>query len=137
MNRDSPLSPNERLVVWLAGARAEFARVPDGQKAAIFRIARFNCRPKTAIDVAGFVLPVMMVMAMMLLDRFVGFWGYAAAIGIFIVLELLWLRAFWRDFCVKVRRELNSRGFPVCNACGYNLTGLTNCECPECGGLRI
>jgi hypothetical protein len=47
------------------------------------------------------------------------FWGALMVVGAILVAVLLWARVpreWWR-----------------CAACGYNLTGLTNPSCPECG----
>ncbi len=41
--------------------------------------------------------------------------------------------AFRRPIRRAIRSELNRRGFPICQRCGYSLTGLTEPRCPECG----
>jgi hypothetical protein len=33
----------------------------------------------------------------------------------------------------SLRKLLNSRGIPVCLGCGYDLRGLSEHRCPECG----
>ncbi len=43
--------------------------------------------------------------------------------------QVLWRRPLQRE----IRRELNSRGIPLCVHCGYDLTGLPERRCPECG----
>lgn len=35
----------------------------------------------------------------------------------------------------KLRAYLAERGFPICLACGYDLTGNVSGRCPECGTL--
>ena len=51
---------------------------------------------------------------------------------------LLWLFAtcfLWRESQTERARRLNARGREsvVCPTCGYNLTGLAEPRCPECG----
>lgn len=41
----------------------------------------------------------------------------------------IWRRRFERH--LRERRE--ARGIPVCHACGYDLRGLRELRCPECG----
>lgn len=38
----------------------------------------------------------------------------------------------WRSGYVRGWRAARDAP-PICPACGYNLTGLTQCRCPECG----
>ena len=42
-----------------------------------------------------------------------------------------WL--FPRGIGRRLRRALRGRGLPVCLACGYNLTAVSEPRCPECG----
>ena len=42
-------------------------------------------------------------------------------------------RLWYKPLRDQVRRELIARGIPVCLRCGYNLTGLSEPRCPECG----
>jgi predicted RNA-binding Zn-ribbon protein involved in translation (DUF1610 family) len=38
-----------------------------------------------------------------------------------------------RRIAHRIRLALRKRKIPVCMVCGYNLTGLTEPRCPECG----
>ncbi|HYO08978.1 MAG TPA: zinc ribbon domain-containing protein [Tepidisphaeraceae bacterium] len=73
-------------------------------------------------------------------------WGvnrftYGDAIGIYIgviAAALLWLAAtvlVWRETPPERSQRLSRAGAEavVCPACGYNLTGLREARCPECG----
>jgi predicted amidophosphoribosyltransferase len=40
---------------------------------------------------------------------------------------------FRRPVRDQLRRELIKRGIPICRRCAYNLTGLSEPRCPECG----
>jgi uncharacterized paraquat-inducible protein A len=42
-------------------------------------------------------------------------------------------RLWYKPLRDQIRRELIERGIPVCLRCGYNLTGLSEPRCPECG----
>ncbi len=62
--------------------------------------------------------------------RLVGVVGYGLAAALVVMaIQRLWYKPL-RD---QLRRELIARGIPVCLHCGYNLTGLTEPRCPECG----
>ena len=55
----------------------------------------------------------------------------AGVVGGFAVWALDWIwRRPLRD---QIRRELIKRGILICQRCGYNLTGLAEPRCPECG----
>lgn len=43
----------------------------------------------------------------------------------------LWLLR--RQYQKRLREYLLNKGIPVCLHCGYNLSGLTEPRCPECG----
>jgi DNA-directed RNA polymerase subunit RPC12/RpoP len=42
----------------------------------------------------------------------------------------------WRETAAERLARLTAQGMPViaCPLCGYNLAGLTEARCPECGG---
>jgi len=46
---------------------------------------------------------------------------------------MLALFLLWRNGYVRGWRKARSTG-PLCPKCGYDLSGLTLCRCPECGG---
>jgi hypothetical protein len=50
-----------------------------------------------------------------------------------LVAIVLTLRGGRRHIQAWLRQGLNDSGCPTCLACGYNLTGLTEPRCPECG----
>jgi len=63
--------------------------------------------------------------------------GFGDVIGS-MTAPLLWLAGtvlVWRESAVERMERLRSRGSKVlvCPACGYNLTGLREVRCPECG----
>ena len=63
--------------------------------------------------------------------------GFGAFLG-GIVAVVLWLTAtvfIWRETPAERRQRLRARSpdVIVCPACGYNLTGLRQTTCPECG----
>lgn len=47
-------------------------------------------------------------------------------------LALFVLLMIWRDGYARGWRSARSTP-PKCLRCGYNLSGLTQCRCPECG----
>jgi len=47
-----------------------------------------------------------------------------------VTLLVLWL--VWRNGFVRGWRHAR-KDAPCCPVCGYNLSGLTHCRCPECG----
>ncbi|MFQ5413699.1 MAG: hypothetical protein ACE5E6_04490 [Phycisphaerae bacterium] len=59
-------------------------------------------------------------------------------IGVFVLLLLtigvvvLAAALLWRDGFKRGWRRARHAP-PVCPGCGYNLSGLTQCRCPECG----
>lgn len=65
-------------------------------------------------------------------------WGFAAFIGgVFAI--LLWLITsvfLWRETVAEraARVRAKSQSAIACPTCGYNLTGLSESRCPECGG---
>lgn len=62
--------------------------------------------------------------------------GIAAFVGS-AAAPLLWLMAtafIWREGAGDVVRRADGRASVVCPACGYNLAGLKEARCPECGG---
>ena len=58
-----------------------------------------------------------------------GVWLLVLLTGLVTAL-MAWL--IWRDGFVRGWRASRSRP-PQCPACGYNLSGLDRCRCPECG----
>ena len=44
-----------------------------------------------------------------------------------------WYVIWHAPFRRELRRGLIARGFPICLHCGYDLTGLSEPRCPECG----
>lgn len=53
----------------------------------------------------------------------------AALLVFFFGVYFLWHASF-RD---HIRSAIIARGIPICRRCGYNLTGLNEPRCPECG----
>ena len=81
--------------------------------------------------------------------------GFAAALGVLAInrqvppaiatligggtVPITWTLAtvlIWRESAAERLTRLQARGMPViaCPLCGYNLAGLTEARCPECGG---
>lgn len=63
--------------------------------------------------------------------------NFGAFIGDMVTI-LLWLVAtvfVWRETAAERARRVtaSSRSAITCPTCGYNLTGLTESRCPECG----
>ena len=55
-------------------------------------------------------------------------------VGLFgAIAGLAFLRLCYKPFRDQIRRDLIARGVLVCLRCGYNLTGLPEPRCPECG----
>ncbi|HEY2584665.1 MAG TPA: hypothetical protein VGI81_02745 [Tepidisphaeraceae bacterium] len=66
-----------------------------------------------------------------------GDWSFGAFVG-GVVAILLWLIAtvlLWRETAAERAQRLtaSSRSTVACPTCGYNLTGLSEARCPECG----
>ncbi len=47
-------------------------------------------------------------------------------------LTMLVVHLIWRNGYVRGWRASRNQP-PICPECGYNLSGLTHCRCPECG----
>ena len=58
--------------------------------------------------------------------------GVALLIVATAALALFVLYLVWRDGYVRGWRAAREKP-PACPHCGYNLSGLTHCRCPECG----
>ncbi len=58
--------------------------------------------------------------------------GVALLVVLTLLLTLLVVFAIWRDGYRKGWRKAREKP-PICGDCGYNLSGLTHCRCPECG----
>lgn len=93
--------------------------------------------------VVGIIIAVLLVSAVGVLGitipfehhRGIPFWSMAAP-GVIIetagvVAALEWIR--FRRSRRYLREQLQVRGVPICIACGYDLRGLTEPRCPECG----
>ncbi|MGA2582770.1 MAG: zinc ribbon domain-containing protein [Tepidisphaeraceae bacterium] len=64
-------------------------------------------------------------------------WGFGTFVGGVLAI-LLWLIAtvfIWRESANERTRRISqsNRSAITCPTCGYNLTGLTESRCPECG----
>ncbi len=57
-------------------------------------------------------------------------------VGLLVVLTigvtLIVVYLIWRDGYVRGWRKARNQP-PTCTQCGYNMSGLTQCRCPECG----
>lgn len=58
--------------------------------------------------------------------------GAILLLGLTAVVALLAAFLLWRDGYKKGWRAARNKP-PTCPQCGYNLSGLTHCRCPECG----
>lgn len=58
--------------------------------------------------------------------------GVAVLVFLTIVLVMVAGILIWRDGYIRGWRGARAKP-PLCIACGYNLSGLTVCRCPECG----
>lgn len=56
-------------------------------------------------------------------------------VGSVLVISWSGLRPFRHRINQSLRRQLNSRGMPICMKCGYSLRGTTSGVCPECGAV--
>ena len=60
---------------------------------------------------------------------FVAAVGMCWSLSLVFGLNLLWRKAWIRE----LRCLLRERGVPICLHCGYDLRGLAEARCPECG----
>jgi len=61
-------------------------------------------------------------------------WAASSIEGLMLVGLILWGLWLTRGRVRrKLRQELIDAGFAICGPCGYNLHGLTESRCPECG----
>jgi hypothetical protein len=61
-------------------------------------------------------------------------WLAAVASGGWSLFLILGLNLAWRrTWTLELRKVLRQRGIPICLHCGYDLRGLTEARCPECG----
>lgn len=58
-----------------------------------------------------------------------------AAMFLGFVNPFLFVRLVREPMRKSLRRQLAERGVPVCVPCGYDLRGLTERRCPECGAI--
>jgi len=58
--------------------------------------------------------------------------GVALLVLLTLLLTALAALLLWRDGYTRGWRAARARP-PICLQCGYNLSGLTHCRCPECG----
>lgn len=58
--------------------------------------------------------------------------GVIVLVGLTLVVTLLAVFLVWRDGYVRGWRAARCKP-PTCPDCGYRLTGLSQCRCPECG----
>ena len=59
-------------------------------------------------------------------------WG-ALGLGVAVAVPCVRTWLLRRRIAHRIRLALRKRKIPVCMVCGYNLTGLTEARCPECG----
>lgn len=64
-------------------------------------------------------------------DGFGAFFGGVLTITVWLIVTVF----LWRDTRAEraERVKKSNRSAIVCPTCGYNLTGLSECRCPECG----
>lgn len=58
--------------------------------------------------------------------------GAALLVVLTLFVTLLVVFAIWRDGYRRGWRKAREKP-PTCVDCGYNMSGLTQCRCPECG----
>ncbi len=59
--------------------------------------------------------------------------GVLLLVVVTIIVAALFAFLIWRNAYIRGWRAARSHVKPLCPACGYNLAGLTQCRCPECG----
>jgi hypothetical protein len=60
--------------------------------------------------------------------------GLGLMIITLVPLGMVWLRALLSRVQKELRLQLALKGTPICANCAYELRGLTDPRCPECGG---
>jgi len=132
------VTQREKFRLWLY-PELRFLKTREARKAAQ---KAFGQRPKHVWKVMLGVIPISIT---------------AAAVSIAIMRMMLWLGVsiwlgtlinaliwaifgafagafFWRrPYILFLRRYLQDQGVPVCLKCGYDLRGLNDPRCPECG----
>ncbi len=83
-----------------------------------------------ASTVAALVISVLAAPALNAVER--GF-GHFAGSALFPLLWVVGTIFVWRESAAERRARLGSHDALVCPQCGYNLTGLSEARCPECG----
>lgn|GEM_PF-6227972 len=58
--------------------------------------------------------------------------GVALLVVLTLAVTLLVVFAIWRNGYVRGWRKAREKP-PTCARCGYDMSGLTRCRCPECG----
>lgn len=58
-----------------------------------------------------------------------------AIVGLSVV---FFLTRFYKSAKLRfIRDDLNRHGIPICRSCGYDLNGLSESRCPECGAIHV
>lgn len=59
--------------------------------------------------------------------------GADIAIPVWVFILMFAIKPIWSFIAWRRRRKLTSDGHQVCASCGYDLHGIENNRCPECG----
>lgn len=113
----------------------EFVSERDRQEAferAVYATLRSGSYYVMAVLVFGpITLAVLLGLVVAVLPPSLGLVGSVLAVTVAVLIVPAWL--FKRRVGHNLRGYVRAVRVPTCHTCGYNLTGLTEPRCPECG----